>query len=378
MKRNAWILALVGIAWPGACAPVQAGVRIKDITDLEGARGNRIKGIGLVVGLKGTGDKGSFTQKVAADMLQRFDISSPFIGDGKFRSSNISVVTVTAELGPFNRKGSRIDVTVSVLDDATSLFGGTLMETTLKGLDGVVYATAAGDVILGGYSYGASGGSGDTAGSASASKNHPTVGRVPGGGVVEGEVRGKIVCNGQIRLLLREADAGTARNIARAINKRYSGIALALDSGTVQVFVPEERLHQVVGFVADIGVLEVTPDVSAKVIINERTGTVIAGENVKVSRLGIVQGSLTVSTSNEPVVSQPLPYSRGKTTVTPKTEVGVTEQGGVMQVLEPTVTVAELARALNALGATPRDLISIFQDLKAAGGLHAELVVVGR
>lgn len=379
-SRRKLVLALA--IWLGSWTAIHAGVRIKDITDLEGARSNRLKGIGLVVGLNGTGDKGSFTQQVAVDMLQRFNITTQIVPDGRnsnaFKSSNVSVVTVTAELGPFNRKGSRLDVTVSALDAATSLFGGFLMETTLRGADNVVYALASGDLILGGYSVGASGGSGNSSASATTTKNHPTVARIPGGAMTEGEVRGKIVCNGQLRLLLRVPDPITSRSIAKAINKRHPNSAIALDAGSVQVFVPEEHLHDVVSFVADIGLMEVNPDSTAKVVINERTGTVIAGEHVKVSRLGIVQGNLSISTSVEPDVSQPAPFSRGKTKVVPRPQVGVLEQGGVMQVLEPTVTVAELARALNALGATPRDLIAIFQDLKAADGLHAELVVVGR
>jgi flagellar P-ring protein precursor FlgI len=376
--RMMWLsLTVVLGAWSAAAA----SVRIKDITDLEGARSNQLVGFGLVVGLEGTGSKSSFTQQVAVDMLQRFYVSARTIteqrGDSVFKSGNISAVMVTAELGPFNRKGSRIDVTVSALDDATSLNGGQLILTPLKGADNVIYAVAQGQVFVGGYSFGSP--SGGAQSSAQAQKNHPTVGRVPGGASVECEARGKILCNGQVRLLLREPDYITARGIAKAINQRYGDTAITIDAGTVQVFVPDEVASQVVAFVGDIGLLEVSPDVPARVVINERTGTVVAGDNVRISRVAVTQGNLAVSSSNEPVVSQPLPYTRGgKTVVVPRGQVGISEQGGAVQVLEQTMTVAELARALNALGATPRDLIIIFQHLKSAGALHAELVILGR
>lgn len=382
MKRHGLILMLALAAWLGAWAALQGGVRIKDITDLEGARSNQLVGFGLVVGLEGTGSKNSFTQQVAVDMLQRFYVSAKTIsetrGDAVFKSGNISAVLVTAELGPFNRRGSRIDVTVSALDDASSLTGGQLIFTPLKGADNVVYAVAQGQVLVGGFSVSVSSGGGGGSPTASAGKNHPTVGRIPSGAIVEGEVRGNIVCNGQVRLLLREPDPITARSIAKAINKRIPDSAIALDAGAVQVFVPDNHVNQVVAFVGDIGVLEVNPDVAAKVIINERTGTVVAGDHVKISRVAVTHGNLSISTSNEPEVSQPGPFSRGKTVVVPRAQVGITEQGGQVQVLEPTMTVSELARALNALGATPRDLITIFQHLKSSGALHAELVVLGR
>jgi flagellar P-ring protein precursor FlgI len=382
VKGRQILLALAAAA--GLCANVsaQGGVRIKDITELDGARSNHLTGLGLVIGLEGTGSKESFTQQVAVDMLQRFYVSSQITNDGKgssvFKSGNISVVMVTAELGPFSRKGTRIDITVSTLDNATSLSGGQLVLTPLRGADNVVYAVAQGQVLVGGFSHGVSSGGGAAGSSATVSKNHPTVGRIPGGATVECEARGHILTDGQIRLLLREHDFNTARAIAKAINRRFNDSAIAVDPGTVQVFVPDDFEHQLVAFMGDIGVLEVNPDTTARVIINERTGTVVAGDNVKVGRVAVTHGNLAISTSREADASQPAPFSRGKTTVLPRTQVGVAESGGPVQVLEPALTVSELARALNALGATPRDLITIFQLLKASGALHAELVVLGR
>jgi flagellar P-ring protein precursor FlgI len=358
--------------------PARAEVRIKDITDLEGARSNQLLGFGLVVGLNGTGAKGIFTQQVAVDMLQRFNVVAKTIsdsrGDSVFKSGNISAVMVTAELGPFARHGSRLDVTVSVLDEATSLQGGTLLLTPLKGADGLDYAVAQGAISVGGFSFATSQGGGTP--TASAQKNHPTVGRIASGAIVEREARGEVLCNGQIRLMLREPDYGTARSVARSINGRYPASAIALDAGTVQVFVPPGMCPKLVYFLGDIGVLEVTPDTPARVVINERTGTIVAGEQVKIDTVAITHGNLAIVVQNEPIASQPRPYSKGKTVVLPRGKVGVTEQGGAVQVLPQTVTVADLARALNALGATPRDLIVIFQSLKQAGALHAELVIM--
>jgi flagellar P-ring protein FlgI len=366
--------------WAAWCAtgPAEAGVRIKDITELEGARSNQLVGFGLVVGLDGTGGKSSFTQQVAVDMLSRFNIVGKSIsstqGDAVFKSGNIAAVMVTADLGPFARRGSRLDVTVSAVDDTTSLQGGTLIMTPLRGADHVDYAVAQGPVLVGGFSFAAPSGGG--APTATAQKNHPTVGRLAGGASVECEARGEILCNGQLRLLLREPDYATARSIATAINANYPNSAITIDAGSVQVFVPKEDCTNVVSFVSDIGALEVTPDVVARVVLNERTGTIVAGDQVKIGSVALAHGNLAIVTSNDPEVSQPAPFAKGKTVVVPRAKVGVSEQTGPVQVLPRSVTVAELARALNALGATPRDLIVIFQMLKQAGALHAELVIV--
>ena len=233
-----WLLLLAALM--GVIPRVRAGVRIKDITDLEGSQSNHLVGFGLVVGLNGTGSKSTFTQQVAVDMLQRFMVTTKIIsdlkGDSVFKSGNIAAVMVTAELGPVARMGSRIDVTVSVLDDASSLDNGVLILTPLKGVDGVEYVVAQGPVSVGGFLFTASGGGGGTA--AAAQKNHPTVGRISNGPIVVREARGKVVCDGQLKILLREPDYDTARAIAKVINDKFAGAAFTVDAGTVHIFVP--------------------------------------------------------------------------------------------------------------------------------------------
>ena len=383
MKRIAstwmtWLLALGCLASAASPCCAQGNVRIKDITDLEGSQSNHLVGFGLVVGLNNSGSKSLFTQQVAVDMLQRFlfttKLQADLKGDSQFKSGNISAVMVTAELGPFARTGSRIEVTVSALDDATRLDNGTLIMTPLKGVDGVEYGVAQGPVSVGGYAVSSGGGGGGGGAAASATKNHPTVGRISNGPMVVHEARGKVACNGQLKMLLRDPDYNTARVIAKAIGEKFPGAAFTVDAGTVLVIVPLERITNVVSFISDIGMIEVTPDSPARVVINERTGTIVAGHQVKIATVAVTHGNLAIVTTSEPVVSQPLPFSRGKTTVVQRGQVGVTEQGGSIRVLEQAMTVGDLARALNALGAAPRDLIIIFQALKRLGALHAELV----
>jgi flagellar P-ring protein FlgI len=376
MKRFALMIATIVTMFMVAQTPVHAQVRIKDITDLEGAQSNHLVGMGLVVGLNGTGSKSSATQQMAIDSLQRFSFATKIIadlkGDSQFKLGNISMVYITAELGPFARVGSRIDVTVSAFDDAVSLENGTLIMTPLRAVDGVEYVLAQGPVSVGGYTVGASGGGSGVA--ATATKNHPTVGRVVGVSNVLREARGKMACNGQAKLLLRNQDPNTAKAIAKVINEKYPGAAFAVDSGTVMVLTPNELVMNLVSFISDIGLLEVMPDSPARVVINERTGTIVAGHNVKISTVAVTHGNLAIVTANEPLASQPLPFARGKTVVLPRAQIGVQEQPNTMHVIEQTMTVGDLARALNALGAAPRDMIIIFQSLKKAGALHAELL----
>jgi flagellar P-ring protein precursor FlgI len=361
------VLVLVALA-----PPTQAAVRIKDVTDLEGARPNQLYGLGVVYGLEGTGSRSLFTQQVVVDMLQKFGISAKIQqlvpGENVIRTSSAAVVMVTAEIGPFARKGSRLDCTVSILDDSSSLQGGTLVLTPLKGVDGQVYASAQGPISIGGFNVRGT--------AASVQRNYVSVGRIPGGALVEHEARGEVLDKGHVRFLLKAPDFNTARMIARAINDKTPGRALALDAGTVQVEVPHDRWPYVVSFVSDIGELEIVPDIPARVVINERTGTVVVGENVKISTVAISQGSLTVTTVERPQVSQPEPFSGGQTVVVPRTEISVAEERGSLRTINRQATVAELARALNALGVTPRDLISIFQAIKQEGGLHAELIIM--
>ena len=361
-----------------AILPAQAGVRIKDLIEIEGAHTNTLEGLGLVVGLKGTGTKNSSTHQMAVDLLQRFGISTKVQADGKgdttYKSSNIALVVVNGELGPFSRRSSYIDVTVSVLDDSTSLEGGRLLGTPLRGVDKVDYAYATGNVFVGGYSAAATAGGGGAA--AGVVKNHPTVGQIKNGALVVTEALAKVECNGQIKLLLRPAnvDYATARAIAKTINDKFPASAFALDPGTVHVFVPRDRCTSQVAFIGEIGLLEIDPGTQAVVIINERTGTIIAGEKVRIATVAISHGNLAIVTSNDLVASQPAPFSKGKTAILPRASLNVAEQGGVVRVLEQTITVGELARALNSLGASPRDLISIFVALDNAGALHAMLI----
>lgn len=372
-----WACALVMLVAGSSVPAAQAvGVRIKDITDIEGARPNHLIGVGLVVGLENTGARSISTQQVAVDMLNRFNITSRIVsqgqGDSVFRSSNISVVMVTSELGPFSRRGTKIDILVSVLDDATSLQGGTLLLTPLRGADGIDYAVAQGPVSLGGFLFTAPFGANQPL--ASVQKNHPTVGRISGGAIVEREARGEIVCKGQMKLLLREQDYVTAQSISRAINAKFPRAAHPLDEGAVNITIPPELSTSLVNFVGEVGLLEVTPDTVAKVVINERTGTIVAGHQVKIATVAVAHGNLSITTAEDFTASQPLPFGRGRTAILPQADLNVTEQGGTVRVVEQAVTVADLARALNALGATPRDLITIFQAIKKAGALHADLV----
>lgn len=359
-----YLLAAVCLA-SALSYPVNAQVRVKDVVTVEGVRSNQLFGLGLVVGLDGTGGKSNFTRQMAVEMLRRLN----FVTDlSSFDSESVAAVMVTADLPPFATEGTRIDVTVSAIDDAESLQGGVLLLTPLRGADGEVYAVAQGPLSVGGFVF-----SGQAA---QAQKNHPTVGRIPGGAVVERAVPTEFVHQGYIRLLLRQPDPSTADGIAAAVNQQFPGVAQALDPGTVQVRLPAEAMENPVGFLRKLGELRVTPDVPARVVINERTGTIVAGQNVAISAVAIAHANLAIVTSETPDVSQPPPLSPGQTVVVPRTQIDVTEEGGALHPVGPAVTVGDLARALNALGVTPRDIIAIFQALREAGALHAELIIM--
>ncbi|MBA4065280.1 MAG: flagellar biosynthesis protein FlgA [Isosphaera sp.] len=355
-----------------AAAPAPAQVRIKDITDIAGARSNQLFGFGLVVGLDQTGSRSTFTQQVAVDALQRLGVSTQIFSqlpsESVIRSTSISAVMVVAEIGPFARKGSRLDVTVSAMDDTRSLQGGTLIFTPLRGADGEVYATAQGPLSIGGFSVTVGGGSG-------VQKNHVNVGRIPSGGLIEKEAPGEVLQHGKARFLLKDPDFNTARLIAKAINERHPGVAVATDPGAVTVCPPADPLKTPVQFLAEVGLLTVLPDTPARVVINERTGTVVAGENVSIATTAVSSGNLFLGFSVNPVVSQPAPFSGGVTTVVPRPQVATAEQPARVVLVPKSVTVAEVARAMNALGVTPRDLIQIFQALKQAGAMHADLII---
>jgi flagellar P-ring protein precursor FlgI len=364
------LVAVAVVLSVGGSASAQ--VRIKDITDVAGARNNQLFGFGLVFGLDQTGSRSTFTQQVAVDMLQRLGYTSQIFSqnpaDSIIRSTCISAVMVTAEIGPFTRTGSRIDVTVSALDDTTSLNGGILVMTPLRGADGQVYALAQGPLSVAGFSI--------TGQSVGIQKNHLNVGRVPGGGIVEKEAPGETTVRGKATLLLKEPDFNTARLIAKAINERYPNTSVPADPGSVTVCVPPDPCKTPTQFLAEIGLLEVKPDMPARIVINERSGTVVAGEHVSISTTAVSHGNLYIGIA-EPAVFLPQQNQVGvQPTVQPPPGFPVTEQKSRMIVLPKSTTVAEVARALNALGVTPRDLIAIYQALKQSGALHAELVII--
>lgn len=342
--------------------------RLKDLVNVEGVRVNKLIGYGLVVGLAGTGDgdQTKFTVQSIVNMLERFGIK---VDRKQVKLKNAAAVMVTAELPPFVRPGQRLDVTVSSIGDAKSLQGGTLLLTPLKGPDGKVYALAQGAVSLGGFAAGGAAGG--------VQKNHPTVGRIPGGAVVEKDVPVSINSKTELRLSFRDVDFTTVARAAEAINAYLNGaFAFALDGRTISLKVPPKYQGQVVKLLAEIGELAVSPDTPARVVIDERTGTVVMGENVRISRVAVAHGNLSVTIRERPQVSQPPPFSTGETVVTPETEIVAKEEAARIVVIEEGVSIGELVRALNAVGATPRDLIAIFQAIKAAGALQAELIII--
>jgi len=346
-------------------------VRIKDIADLKGVRQNQLVGYGLVVGLEGTGDSDNslFTIQSLASLLEKMGVTvqTKDIEDVE----NVAAVMVTAELPPFASQGSRIDVLVSSIGDAENLQGGTLLFTPLRAADGQTYAVAQGPVSTGGFAV--SGNSGDQV-----QKNFPTVGRVVGGALVEKEIHSDFNQKDSLTLALHEPDFTTAARVAQAINRAfYSQLARTENAGSILVSVPENYLGDTVQFVTMIESLGVTPDTISKVVVNERTGTVIMGENVRISTIAIAHGNLSIQIDESQKVSQPLPFSpRGQTVVTPESEIVVQEGKNPLFLVESGVSIGEVVKALNALGVTPRDLIAIFQALKAAGALQAELEII--
>jgi flagellar P-ring protein precursor FlgI len=351
----------------GCLAAAARAERIKDIVHVKGVRGNPLLGYGLVVGLKGTGDGAKVSRQALASILRRSGVT---LSPDDLTSKNIASVFVTAELPPFARRGSRIDVTVSTIGSATSLEGGTLLLTELRGADKQVYAVCQGNIAIGGFSA-----SGEKA---SVSKGHPTVGRIPDGATVEREEVADYVENGKITLQLRNPDFTTAVNVAKAINDALAGAATATDKGTVTVKLPGQLAKtETTRFVHRIGQLKVEVDSEAVVVINERTGTVIVGKDVTISTVAIAHGNLSIVTQEREAVSQPLPLSKtGTTTKVQRTEIDIFEGPGRLHIVPKPLSVSFLARALNAMGMTPRDLIAIFQALKKQGALQAKLVIM--
>jgi len=361
------LVALWAAAWvtPGESAPV----RLKDIARIDAGGDLQLVGYGLVVGLDGCGDtKGSiFTMQSIANMLKRMGVTVP---ENRIRSRNTAAVMVVARLSRFHRKGATMDVTVSSIGDATSLEGGTLLHTPLATPDGQVYASAQGPVSVGGFSV-------RGAGSDRFSQNYVLAGRVPGGGIVEREW-GEENADGTITILLYDADFTTARRVAEAISGNLGeGRARALDAGTVVLAPAEgEAEEDRVSLLARIETLEIEPDIAARVVVNEKTGTVVAGEHVTVASVAIAHGNLSVEIGSRPVISQPEAFSEGETVVTEDTSISVQAGSTGFVPVEESANVGDLARALNALGVSPRDMIAIFQALKEAGALRAELRII--
>jgi flagellar P-ring protein precursor FlgI len=365
--------------------PCLGEVRIKDITEVEGARPNYLYGVGMVFGLNGTGGRSLATQQMAIDLLRKLEITTKLarqsILDNVFQSTNISMVMVTAQLPAFARKGSTIDVLVNVADNAQSLEGGTLLLTPLRGADGAVYAVSQGPLTIGGFRV--------RSNSTGGQQNHPTVAR--GSAVVEMEALGQIDHGGFVRFLLRDPDSTTARTIAQALNERCPSIARTIDAGTVQVCIPPDRRMNVSDFIGELGQIKIIPDTLARVVINERTGTVVVGHQVRISSIAIAHGNLVIkpNVSVATATAGEVAASNGQPGAPPpedavddvlnslkKPRTLPPEAPLILHNVEQTFTVADLARILNALGVSPRDLIAIFQALQKSGAMHADLIIM--
>jgi flagellar P-ring protein precursor FlgI len=331
-------------------------------------------GTGLVVGLAGTGDKNPAAVIAQQRALERLGIAVDNVKE--LKSDNTAVVMVTAELPPFAKEGTKIDVIVDSLYNCKSLEGGTLLETHLTGPGGdeTVYAVAQGPVSIGGYNAGVGGGGGG--GQAAVRKNHATAGRIPGGAYVEQEVPSTITDGERISLLLKEPDFTTARNLQDAINEKVEpGSATALGAGTVNVIIPQQWRKDLVGFVALLEDVNVKTDVASKVVINERTGTIVVGDQVTIKPCQVAHGNLTIKIATAPVVSQPAPFGQGQTVQSNVAQAGANEEPAFLMPMEGS-SAGEVAAALNRLKVTPRDMISIFQALRSAGALEAELEIM--
>jgi flagellar P-ring protein precursor FlgI len=352
-----------------AIAPAHATSRIKDLANIEGVRQNQLIGYGLVVGLNGTGDTLNnipFTKQSLQAMLERMGVN---IRGATIRTGNVAAVMVTGNLPAFATQGTRMDITVSAMGDAKSLQGGTLLVTPLLGADGNVYAVGQGSLTIGGFSAEGQ--------AASVTKGVPTNGRIANGALVEREIEFQLNRLPNVRLALRNGDFTTAKRIAAAVND-YLGnkVAEPVDPSTVQLSIPAEFKGNVVALLTEIEQLQVEPDTSAKIIIDERSGIIVMGRDVRVNTVAVAQGNLTVTISESPQVSQPGAFSNGRTVVTPNTSVGVREDGRKLALVKDGVSLQQLVDGLNGLGIGPRDLIGILQAIKAAGAIQADIEVM--
>ncbi len=346
--------------------PAQA-VRIKDIATFSGQRDNQLIGYGLVVGLSGTGDKTkvTFTAASIANMMDKMGIG---VNANDINVKNVASVMVTASMPVSSKPGSRLDVTLSSVGDATSLLGGVLLQTTLKGVDGKTYALAQGSLTIGGFT--AEGAAART------QKNVTTVGIIPGGAIVERGIPFQFNDQSKLTLNLRSPDFSTSQDISERVNEAMGGpFSKATDAATVQVQVPPQYTNNLVPLMASIENIEVSPDAPAKVVVDEKTGTVVLGRNVRISQTAVAHGSLQITVQEAEQVSQPGPFSQGQTVVSPETALDVREENRRLMMVEG-ATLQELVDGLNAIGATPRDLISILRTLQVSGALHAQLEVI--
>jgi len=359
-----WALACVAFML-GTLTPTAEAARLKDMASVKGVRANQMIGYGLVVGLRGTGDKvrARFTTQSLRSLLSKMGIA---LDPSPIRVANVAAVMVTASLPPFARTGAKLDAVVSSIGDAASLEGGTLLMTPLLGNDGEIYAIAQGTIAVGGFSV--------EGGGASVSQNHPTVGTLVGGAIVERELAYSLTGRDQFEIALHQPDFTTAQRTAQRINKAFaSSVAVARDSGTLDLTVPDAYAQNVVGFLARVETLEVTPDKAARIVLNERTGTIVMGDAVRVSTVAVSHGNLTVIVNQTNQISQPAPFGQGQTARLQNTEIEAIQDESRLSVIEDTVTIGELVRALNAMGTTPTDLISIIQAIKASGALAADV-----
>jgi flagellar P-ring protein precursor FlgI len=349
--------------------PALAGaVRIKDLTEIEGVRANQLVGYGLVVGLNGTGDSKntSFTIQSLLNMMERMGLT---VEADKVQVDNVAAVMVTAELPAFARAGGRIDVAVASVGDASDLAGGTLMMTPLKGADGQYYAVAQGPLVVGSLAFGGK--------AAKVQRNHPTSGRVPDGAIIEREIFNDFENLAQLNYRLRDADFTTLTRMTQVVNDYFGEpVARAVDAVAMEVVPPESYNGRLADLVAEIEALDVIPDSAARIVVNEKTGTIVMGSDVRISTVAVSHGNLNLVIGESADVSQPNPLAQGQTVVVPETTIGVSEEEGNLVVMDMGVSIGEVASALNAIGASPRDLIAIFQAIKASGALHADLVVL--
>lgn len=349
---------------------VQAGpVRIKDLVEFDGVRGNDLVGYGLVVGLNGTGDglrNAPFTEEIMSNILERLGVN---VTGEQFRPKNVAAVFVTAELPPFSRAGGQVDVTVSAIGDAKSLMGGTLIMTPLNAADGEIYAVAQGTVIAGGAVAEGDG--------AAVTQGVPTAGMIPSGARVEREIAFELSSLPTVRLGLRNADFTTAGRIEQAINTDFGrAVAVMLDAGTVQLSIAATGMASPAHAIGRIENILVEPERKARVVVDQSSGTIVMGENVRISRVAVSQGNLTLRIQETPVVAQPNPFSEGETVIVPRTDAEIIEEDGIGLAEIPSGTsLSEVIAGLNALGVSPRDMIDILKSIKAAGALHAEFVV---